>query len=66
MIDCADTSQCNPHADVARSLLPPQTAELDVIKDVELRKAIQSPSKLSLKRIFQTLSGISIPISRAA
>jgi uncharacterized protein (TIGR02172 family) len=63
VIDCADASQGNPHADVARSLLLLQAAELDAIKDVELRKAIQSliqsfPLDVYVKRYsqFQALS----------
>ena len=42
VIDCADASQGNPHADVARTLLLFQVAEPDAIKDVELGKAVQS------------------------
>ena len=42
VIDCADASKGNPHADVARTLLLTQVAEPDLIQDIELRKAIQS------------------------
>jgi hypothetical protein len=42
VIDCADGSQGNPHADVARTLLLLQTAEPDWIEDVEQRKTIRS------------------------
>jgi uncharacterized protein (TIGR02172 family) len=41
VIDCADGSQGNPHADVARSLLLLQTAEPDWIEDIEQRKTIR-------------------------
>jgi uncharacterized protein (TIGR02172 family) len=41
LIDCVDGSQGNPHADVARSLLLFQEADLDVFQDVELRNAIR-------------------------
>jgi len=63
VIDCADGSQGNPHADVARSLLLLQTAEPDWIKDIEQRKTIRSliqsfPLDIYFKRYreFQPLS----------
>jgi aminoglycoside phosphotransferase (APT) family kinase protein len=63
VIDCADASQGNPHADVARTLLLLQTAEPDVFQDVELKKAIRRliqsfPVDVYFKRYrqFQSLS----------
>ena len=63
MIDCADASQGNPHADVARTLLLLQTAEPDWIEDIEQRKTIRRliqsfPIDVYFKRYreFQSLS----------
>ena len=63
VIDCADASQGNPHADVARTLLLIQTAEPDWIKDIEQRKTVRSliqsfPLDIYFKRYreFQSLS----------
>lgn len=77
VIDCADASQGNPHADVARSLLLFQAAELDVFQDVELRKAIRRliqsfPLDVYFKRYrqFQALSqeqleALKLPVAAA-
>jgi len=63
VIDCADASQGNPHADVARTLLLVQTAEPDWIEDIEQRKTVRSliqsfPLDIYFKRYreFQSLS----------
>ena len=63
VIDCADASQGNPHADVARTLLILQTAEPDWIEDVEERKTVRRliqsfPVDVYFKRYreFQSLS----------
>jgi aminoglycoside phosphotransferase (APT) family kinase protein len=63
IIDCADASQGNPHADVARTLLLIQTAEPHWIEDIEQRKTVRSliqsfPLDIYLKRYqeFQALS----------
>ncbi len=42
VIDCADASQGDPHADVARFLLLIQVSEPDMFQDVELRKVIRN------------------------
>jgi uncharacterized protein (TIGR02172 family) len=63
VIDCADGSQGNPHADVARTLLLLQTAEPGWIEDIEQRKTIRRliqsfPLDIYFKRYreFQPLS----------
>lgn len=63
VIDCADASQGNPHADVARTLLLLQTAEPDWIEDIEERKTVRRliqsfPVDVYFKRYrdFQSLS----------
>jgi uncharacterized protein (TIGR02172 family) len=63
VIDCADASQGNPHADVARLLLLLQVSEPDLFQNLELRKAIRNliqsfPLDVYFKRYreFQSLS----------
>jgi uncharacterized protein (TIGR02172 family) len=58
VIDCIDASQGNAHADVARTLMLLQVAELDVIQDVKQQQAFRNliqkfPLDLYFKRYQQ-------------